>query len=271
MNLQNDEESFQYIISYLSQFQESNPDAAVYFKLVEDKLESIFICPGFMNVSLRYVRPVMSLNATHLKSGSGGLMYLSTVKTGCNEIYTVAFSIERGNKCYDGSNTFLGHLKSSCPLLHMVHPLQVHNKYGYFTYVSDWDKGLLQALQNNFPKNHSTQCSIHIQHNVLTKFRLKSASTQVHEISKMFLYYQEEKILEKICLLSPAAHDYLVGDAGIEASKWCSNEWVRNTKLPPGYGIVSTNILESLNSMYDEARKLPWLYCLDSVLNSMSS
>jgi transposase-like protein len=139
------------------------------------------------------------------------------------------------------------------------------------TYVSDWDKGLLQPLQNNFPKNHSTQCSIHIQHNVLTKFRLKSASTQVHEISKMFLYYQEEKMLEKICLLSPATHDYFVGDVGIEASKYCSTKWLRNTKLPPRYGIVSTNILVSLNSMYNEARKLPWLYCLDNVLNSMSS
>jgi MULE transposase domain len=131
----------------------------------------------------------MSLDATHLKSGSGGIMYLATVKTGCNKIYTVAFAIERGNECYDGWNTFLGHLKSSCPLLHMDHPLQAHNQYAYFTYVSDRDKGLLQALENNFPKNYSMQCSIHIQRNSFTQFRPKNASTQVHEISKMFSYY----------------------------------------------------------------------------------
>jgi Transposase, Mutator family len=174
-------------------------------------------------------------------------MYLSTVKTGCNKIYTVAFAIERGNEWYDGWNTFLGHLKSSCPLLHIDHPLQPHNQYAYFTYVSDCDKGLLQALQNNFPKNHSTQCSIHIQHNVLTKSHPKNASTQVHEISKTFLYYQEEKMLEKIHLLSPAAHDYLVGETGFEASKWRSTKWIRNKKLPPRYGITSTNISESSN------------------------
>jgi transposase-like protein len=178
-------------------------------------------------------------------------MYLSTVKTSCNEICTVALAIERGNECYDGCNTFLGHLKYSCPLLHMYHPLQSHNQYCYLTYVSDRDKGLLQALQNNFPKNYSTQCSIHIQCNVLTK----NASTQVHVISKTFSYYQEEKMLEKIRLLSPApAHDYLVGDTGIEVSTWRSTKWLRNTKLPPRYGIVSTNILESSNSIIYKPR-----------------
>jgi hypothetical protein len=78
-------------------------------------------------------------------------------------------------------------------------------------------------------------------------------------------------MLEKICLLSPAAHDYLVGERGIEACKWRSTEWLRNKKLPPRYDIISTNISESSNSMYEDERKLPWLYCLDSVLNSMSS
>jgi transposase-like protein len=171
-------------------------------------------------------------------------MHLATVKTGCNEIYTVAFAIEKGNECYNGWNTFLGHLKSSCPILYKDHPIESHNEYAYFTYVSDRDKGLLQSLQNNFPKNHSTQCSIHIQRNVLTRFRPKNASTQVHDIAKTFLFYQEEKMLNNIRLLSPAAHDYLVGDSGIVANKWRSTEWLRNTALPPTYGIVTTNILE---------------------------
>jgi hypothetical protein len=99
----------------------------------------------------------------------------------------------------------------------------------------------------------------------------KNDSTQVHEIAKTCSYYQEENMLEKIRLLSPAAHDYFVGERGIEACKWRSTEWLRNTKLPPRYGIIGINILESSNSIYEDARKLPWLHCLDSVLNSMSS
>jgi hypothetical protein len=89
------------------------------------------------------------------------------------------------------------------------------------------------------------------QRNALTKFRPKNASTQVHEISKTFLFYQEEKMLDKISLLSPPALDYLVGDAGIVASKWHSTKWLRDTALPPRYGTVSTNVSKSSNSMYE--------------------
>jgi hypothetical protein len=64
-----------------------------------------------MNESLLYVQPVMSLDATHLKSKHKGVMYLSTVKTGLNEIYTVAISIELRNEGYDGWKLFLSNLK----------------------------------------------------------------------------------------------------------------------------------------------------------------
>jgi hypothetical protein len=60
-----------------------------------------------------------------------------------------------------------------------------------------------------------------------------------------FVKSQRRFRLDKICVLYPPAHDYLVGDAGIVASKWHSTEWLRDTALPPRYGIVSTNVSES--------------------------
>jgi hypothetical protein len=66
--------------------------------LIGDKIESAFVCPGFMDDSLRFIHPVTSLDATHLKSKHKGVMYLATVKTGLNDIYTVAVSIARMNE-----------------------------------------------------------------------------------------------------------------------------------------------------------------------------
>jgi hypothetical protein len=70
-----------------------------------------------MNASLHYVRPVMLLDATHFKSSCKGTMHLATVKTGLNEIYTVAIAIARANEGYDGWHTFLLHLKNVCLVL----------------------------------------------------------------------------------------------------------------------------------------------------------
>jgi SWIM zinc finger len=35
--------------------------------------------------------------------------------------------------------------------------------------------------------------------------------------------------------------------------------------------IISSNISESSNSLYENARKLPWLYCIDNILTTMST
>jgi hypothetical protein len=77
-------------------------------------------------------------------------------------------------------------------------------------------------------------------------------------------------MLQKIKTSLEAAFEYLVVDTGIEANIWRNTQWLKDESLPPHYGIVSTNISESSNAIYEDARKLPWLYCVDSILNHMS-
>jgi hypothetical protein len=115
-----------------------------------------------MNDSFHYVRLVMSLDAAHLKSKHKGTLYLATVKTGLNDIYTIAIVIDRANEGYEGWYKFLLPLKNTCPLLATNHPMQLHQAHVHYSFVSDRDKGLIQALMDIFPINHSTQCCIHI-------------------------------------------------------------------------------------------------------------
>jgi MULE transposase domain len=261
-------DSYNLIIPYLEQFKALNEGAEVHYVVNDGRIESFFLCPNFMNVSLQYVRPVLSLDATHLKSKHKGTLYLATVKTGLNDIYTIAIGIDRANEGYDGWYKFLYPLRNACPILSKIHPKELHQDHGYYTFVSDRDKGLIQALTDIFPINHSTQCCIHIRRNVITRFRNGRLGEHIYDIAKTFSSYQEHKMLETIRRQAPPAYEYLVG---IAANKWRSTEWLRNKTLPPRYGIVSTNSSESSNSMYEDARRQPWLYCVDMILNSMSS
>jgi Transposase, Mutator family len=90
------------------------------------------------------------------------------------------------------------HLKNACSLLEMKHPMEAHSRHGYFTFISDRDKGLVQAPKDNFPTNHTTQCSIHIQRNVSTRYRGQEIQSDVYKIAKTFSFYQENKMLNKI-------------------------------------------------------------------------
>ena len=119
----------------------------------ENQLTNFFVCPGFMNSVLLYVRPVLSLDAASLKSSWAGTLYLATVKTPLNEIYPVAVAIIRGNEDQAGWTFFLENLSAACPLLSVPHHLD-RVWYKYFTFVSDRDKGLKEALAHVFPENH---------------------------------------------------------------------------------------------------------------------
>ena len=73
-------------------------------------------------MSMRYVRPVLSLDAAHLNSRWKGTLYIASTKTACDEIYPVAFAIGRGNENVEGWKWFLELLHSSIPTLTMDHP-----------------------------------------------------------------------------------------------------------------------------------------------------
>jgi len=107
---------------------------------------------------------VMSLDATHLRSEWKGTLYVASVKTACNELYPVAFAIMRDNENYEGWKWFLDNLSSSIEMLKMEHP-NPQVTYKYFTFISDRQKGLITALEQVFPQNHSCFCSIHIARN----------------------------------------------------------------------------------------------------------
>jgi Transposase, Mutator family len=104
-------------------------------------------------------------------------------------------------------------------------------------HLSDRDKGLVQALEETFSRNHSTHCSIHIQRNVQTKFCLREVSNDINKIARTFSTYQESKMIKNIEHHSVAVYDFLFGEDGIEANKWRSTEWIKEKTLPTRYGI----------------------------------
>ena len=139
------------------------------------KFFQMFICPGIMNGKLRYVRPMVSLDATHLKSLWKGTLDIASVKTGMDEIFPIAFSITLDNENHEGWAYFCQHLKKACPTLNMPNVLPRCNSFGYFSFVSDRDKGLQEALKEEFPTNHQTSCAVHIQRNVLQRYGMPAS------------------------------------------------------------------------------------------------
>ena len=222
-----------------------------------------YCCTGMMAKTLRFVRPVMSLDAAHMKTtGGGGTLYIASVKSASNDLYPVAVSLMVANENKDGWLWFLENLRSCLPLLDDVHPKE-HVGYKRFCFMSDCQKGLVEAVKEVFPNNHHCHCAVHIARNVEANFS-KRAANDIVRLAKTFSVDEAEGILDK---MSEETKKYV---QDIDPNQWMSTAWLSDETLPPRYGIVTSNISESLNSMFDLARDLPWKSSLHMMLTKMA-
>ena len=182
-----------------------------------------------MDDVIQYVRPVILLDAAHMKSKWKGTPYIASTLTALDNVYILAFAISNQNKNLENWNWFLDNLQTACPTLKINHPNPrfKHNKYSF---VLDCDKGLERAVGNVFPNSHSYNCAFHIKQNVQTKFG-QSIAEKVIEIAKTFSTVKEEHLLLAIEQTHPAAARYL---RAINPEKWRSSRWnLPNNTLPP--------------------------------------
>ena len=259
-----DKSSFELVIPYLEKFAQLNPDSTTKYETDGNgslNIKRVFVCPGIMKTTLRYVRPVMSLDAAHMKSKWGGTMYVASVKTACKEIYPVAVAIMRENENEEGWTWFLEGLHSAIEILVMNHP-RTRVRYKYFTFISDRQKGLLPALGKVFPNNHGLFCSVHIARNT-EKFGGKRVNGLVCALATTFSHRLSGVILNKIQRISVRARNYV---EEIPSKHWRSTAWNDDPSLPPRYGIVTSNMSESANNMFEKAREGSWLNSLDTML-----
>ena len=259
------DKSYELLIPYLDKFKELNEGSTVEYETDADfTIKRVFVCPGIMRKALMYVRPIISLDAAHMR-GSKGILYMACVKTACEDIYTVAFALQRDNENIEGWTWFLRHLHSAIECLEMQHPLG-RVAYKYFSFVSDRQKGLHDAISRVFPHNHSYFCAVHIARNV-EKHGGKKVASYVHTLAETFSKRFSHHLWEKIQSISSRGRTYL---EAIEPNRWLSTTWLDDPTLPPRYGILNTNLSESANNMMEEARQGTWMHGIDCLLVKMT-
>jgi hypothetical protein len=184
-----DDASFQLIAPYLAEFSKVNPGSKVDIVYNDDKsLKSvlyaqvrvclpscmlsnysnivlIFICINSDNGKLYYVYTSCNVvRCVSSKSQWKGTLYDASVLTGMDNIYPVAFAVTESNEDFSGWQRFLSNLKECLQCFSTVPPGKQRPK---FSFVSNRDKGLEGALEEELKKNHSFKCAVHIQRNVL--------------------------------------------------------------------------------------------------------
>jgi hypothetical protein len=178
------------MIPYLEALKKSNPGSVMgYMRDDEMKLLEVYVFPGFMNLVLNYVRPVVFLDAAHLRSAHKGTMYVASVLSGNNDAFPIGLMISSGNQDRENWRKMLTKLKEACPLIDEQGHGILSDADGVgktmFLFVSDRDKGLKLALRDVFPHNREMSCAQHIEATVSQKYG-KQCGQYVVAMAKSF-------------------------------------------------------------------------------------
>jgi len=214
------------------------------------------------------MRPVISLDATHLKSVYKGYLYTYSGLMATNKIYIYTFGIAYGNECYETWQFMCEMLKEAIPNLTDGTFMDTQGNTLRPSFVSDRNKGIARALDVVFPGIGANHCAQHIRSNVETKFG-KELGKLVIPIAKTVSMHQEENWMTEIRRLSPSCWTYL---NEIEAHRWWGTCWAEHPGLyAPRYGIVTSNTSKAVNAMLDDNRGMGWLGLIDRTLGMVGS
>jgi hypothetical protein len=108
--------SLQLLIPFLEKLKKANAGSFVLYVRNEDlTMKSLCLFSSFMTDSLKFVRPIISLDGTHLKSKYKGTLLASTVLSPTNELFPLGFMIYSVNEDLPSWTEMLMALKEACP------------------------------------------------------------------------------------------------------------------------------------------------------------
>ncbi|XP_056856275.1 uncharacterized protein LOC130505695 [Raphanus sativus] len=215
---------------------EVNPDTITRVVVDEGKkFKYLFWALGASIEGFRAMRKVLVVDATHLKTVYGGVLFIATAQDPNHHHYPIAFGVADGEK-YESCLWFM-----------------------------EQNKGLIKAVRLVFPQAAHEYCIWHLSQNVKGYVR-NSKDTCAFKFMECAHAYTEAEFLalyDTFCMRYPSAAEYL--KKSCEQKKWarCYFEGVR-------YNVDTTNSAESFNGVIKDARKLTLLPMFDFIIGKIA-
>lgn len=195
---------------------------------------------GFTNA----MRPVILVDGTTLKSKYRGTLIIATCQDPNIQIYPLAFGIVDSEN--DRSMSwFFTKLR------------EVIGEVPHLAFVTDRGQSLINAIAEVFPEAHHGYCMYHIQGNLKTRYRGQGIVSLFRRAAEAYSVEECNKWLVEIGNKSISAWDYLT-KMGIE-------HWARSHFPTRRYNLMTSNNVESMNSLFKKDRELPILALIENI------
>ncbi|KAL5554014.1 hypothetical protein UlMin_041415 [Ulmus minor] len=193
------EQSYSLLPGYLHMLRETNPGTVVNLEVGEqDRFKYLFIAFDASIKGFQYCRPVVSIDATHIKGKYRGVLFMAVCHDANQQIFPLAFGI--GDSENDAAWTwFLRRIKD------------VFGERPGHVIVSDRHRSINNAVKEVFPNAFHGICMYHLLNNLKNKFKTKTKELEQHYIQTAKAYNLQEfhVLFYTLCCAVPGAKEYL--------------------------------------------------------------
>ncbi|XP_052197184.1 uncharacterized protein LOC127804365 [Diospyros lotus] len=235
----NADESYQQLPSYFHMLKETNPGSITAIETDENNcfLYSFFALGACLHGFQSYIRPVVVVDATHLKGEHKWMIFVATCKDGEEMIYPIAFGFGDG----ESDRSWIWFLTKLREAIGVREDLVI---------VSDRHQSIANAMSRVFPSVPHVFCFFHLKQNLKKRYRQrKDVMTAFYLAAYSYTTIECDTYLAEIQSMHPQTHLTLM-----EARP---EKWSRAYCPRRRYSMMTTNIAESLNKCMMKARRLP--------------
>nr|XP_016469020.1 PREDICTED: uncharacterized protein LOC107791451 [Nicotiana tabacum] len=256
-------DQFNMLWNYINEIVRSNPGTSVYMELKPNetpnnpsRFQRLYICFAACKEGFKAgCRKIVGVDGCWLKDSMYGAQLLAAVGLdGNNNIFPIAYAIVE-KECNDTWQWFLNYLMIDIEI----------EEQCLWTFMSDKQKGLLEAFEKVLPNVSHRFCARHLHNN------FKKAGFSGHTLKDAFWEAARATTVEafNVCMLKILELDK-------EAHEWLStklpNEWSRSHFSPLSKCDVSlNNVCEVFNSLILDARDKPIIKLLETIRHILMS
>ncbi|KAG7572656.1 Zinc finger SWIM-type [Arabidopsis suecica] len=248
------EDSYKDINCYLYMLKKVNEGTITYLKLdEEDKFQYLFIALGASIEGFQVMRKVIIVDATHLKNGYGGVLVFASAQDPNRHHYIIAIGVLDSEN--DASwGWFFEKLLTVVP------------DTPELVFMSDRNSSLIKGIRNVYFAAHHGYCIWHLSQNVkghATNVNRDVVAWRFMELSRVYTMAEFEREYRTFKLRYPSAANYLEDTTVKE-------KWARCCFRGQRYNLDTSNCVESLNSVFLNARKYSLIPMLDAIISKIS-
>ena len=243
--------SYATLPSYCYMLQKMNPGTITRLLVdAKDRFKYFFMAFGVSIRGFRYMRKVISIDGTHLKSEYKGHMLIATAQDGNFQIYPIAWGIvdSENNASWEW---FLTNLRGQVP------------DTDDLVFVSDRHKSIESALAKIYERAHHGACKRHLGQNIITKFKCPGLLKLFEDTADAYRMSEFKTLFEELSQKNSCVAQYL------ENVKF--ERWSRAHFNGDRYNIMTTNNSESLNATFNAAREWPIIHLLETIRITIST